>query len=91
MRDSGVADEENAGFVAIADAPTDEVGVGLTAQGTFDDIPDQGEGGGVGGVLEGMEDGGAGFVGEVQLAGGVGGEIMGDDAVDFGAMGLDSD
>ena len=81
--DAGVADEEDAGFVAVADGPADEVGVGLAAEGGFDHVFDEGEGGRVGGVLEGVEDGGAVAVGEVEFSGGVGGEVVGDDAVDF--------
>lgn len=42
-------------------------------------------------MLEGVEDGGAGFVGEVELAGGVGGDVVGYYAVDFGAERLDCD
>ena len=89
--DARVADEEDAGFVTVADAPADEVGVGLAAEGAFDDVADEGEGGGVGRVLEGVEDGGAGFVGEVEFAGGVGGDVVGYYAVDLGAVGLDCD
>lgn len=40
MGDPGVADEEDAGLVAVADAPADEVGVGLAAEGAFDDVAD---------------------------------------------------
>lgn len=89
--DAGVADEEHARLVAVADAPTDEVGVGLTAQGALHDVAYEGEGGWVRGVLQSVEDGGAGLVGEIELARGVGSEIMGNYAVDFGAVRLDGD
>ena len=42
-------------------------------------------------MLEGVEDCGAVFVGEVEFAGGVWGEVVGYYAVDFGAKGLDCD
>lgn len=65
--------------------------MGLPAEGALDDVADEGEGGGVGRVLEGVEDAGAGFVGEVEFAGGVGGEVVRYYAVDLGAVGLDGD
>jgi hypothetical protein len=71
--DAEAADEEHAGFVAVADGPTDEIGVGLAAEGGVGDLEGGVEGGGVGGVLEGVEDVGAVFVGEIQFSwGGVG-------------------
>lgn len=71
--DAEAADEEHAGFVAVADGPADEIGVGLTAEGGVGDLEGGVEGGGVGGVLKGVEDVGAVFVGEVQFSrGGVG-------------------
>ena len=84
-------DEENAGTVAVADAPADEVGVGLAPEGALDHVFDEGEGGGVGGVLEGVEHGGAVSVGEVEFAGGGGRKVVGDYAGDFGAEGLNCD
>ena len=48
-------DEQHARSVAVADAPADEVGVRLPPQGGFDHVFDEGEGAGVGGVLEGVQ------------------------------------
>jgi hypothetical protein len=71
--DAEAADEEHAGFVAVADGPADEIGVGLAAQGGFGDLEGGLEGGGVGGMLEGVDDLGAVFVREIQFSwGGVG-------------------
>lgn len=89
--DARVTDEEDARLVAVADAPADEVGVGLPAQGAFNDVMDESEGGGVGGVLEGMEDCGAGLVGEIEFTRGIWGDVVRDDSVNFGAEGLDGD
>lgn len=89
--DARVANEEDARLVAVANAPADEVGVGLPAQGAFDNVMDQGEGGGVGGVLEGVEDGGAGLVGEIEFTRGVWGDVVRDNSVDLGAEGLYGD
>ena len=91
MGDAAVADEEDAGFVAVADAVADEVGVGLAPEGAFDDVEEGGEGAGVGSVLEGVEDGGAGAVGEIEFARGGGGEVGVDYVVEFGPVGLDRD
>ena len=71
--DAEAADEEHAGFVAVADGPADEIGVGLAAEGGVGDLEGGLEGRGVGGVLEGVENVGAVFVGEIQFSwGGVG-------------------
>ena len=43
------------------------------------------------GVLEGMEDSGTVAMGEIEFTRGVGSEVVGDDAIDFGAEGLNSD
>ena len=53
MRYTRVADEENAGFVAITNSPADEIWVRLTAQASFDHIFDYGECGGMSGVFKG--------------------------------------
>ena len=45
----------------------------------------------MGGMLERMEDRGPSAVGEVEFAGGGGGEVVWYDAIDFGAEGLDCD
>lgn len=51
---AGIANEENFGFVAVADTPADEIGVGLSPQGTLHEITDRGEGRGVGSMLKGV-------------------------------------
>ena len=67
MADAHGADEEDLGLVAIADGPTDEVGVRLAAEGRLSDLDGRGKGRGVGGVLKSMEAQGTILVGEVQL------------------------
>jgi len=57
--DAHGTDEEYFGGVAVADGPADEVGVGLVAELGFDELDGGQEGGGMGCVLEGVEDGGA--------------------------------
>lgn len=88
---TGITNEENFRFVAVADTPADEIGVGLSSQGTLDKITDRGEGRGVGGMLKGVEDDGAGLVRKVELTRGIGGDVMADDSVNLGAGGLDGD
>jgi hypothetical protein len=74
--DAKAADEDHAGFVAVADGPADEVGVGLGAEGGVGDPEGRVEGGGVGGMLEGVEDVGAVFVGDIQFSWGVVGDVV---------------
>lgn len=49
------ASEDNTGSIAVADGPTDEVGVGLAAQRPFDCGDHILEGRGVSGVLQSMK------------------------------------
>lgn len=70
------ADEEHAGFIAVADGPADEIGVGLAAQGDVGDLEGGVEGGGVGGMLEGVDNVGAVFVGEIQFSWGVVSDVV---------------
>lgn len=44
MRYAVPLDEHHSGPVAVADAPADEVGVGLAAEGALDHVFDEGEG-----------------------------------------------
>jgi hypothetical protein len=74
--DAEAADEEYAGFVAVADGPADEIGMGLAAQGCVGDLEGGVEGGGVGGMLEGVDDEGAVFVGEIQFSWGRVGDVV---------------
>jgi len=74
--DTEAADEEHAGFVAVADGPADEIGVGLAAEGSVGDLKGGFEGGRVGGVLEGVKNVGAVFVGEIQFSWGSVGDVM---------------
>lgn len=76
MGDAGVTDKEYTRLVAITDGPSDEIGVRLAAQGGFDHVFNEGEGGGVCGVLESMEDSGAIAVGEIELTRRVGSKVM---------------
>ena len=73
---------------AIADGPANEVGMGVVAQGGVEHFFDWGESGGVGGVFEGAEDGRAVVVGEIELAGRAGEEIVVYYSCDFAATGL---
>jgi len=57
--DTHCADEEDLGSVAVADGPADEVGMGLVAELGFDELDGREEGGRMGCVLKGVEDGGA--------------------------------
>ena len=86
----GAEDQEGAhvGFVAVAEGVANEVWMGLVAQGGVEHFLDRGEGGGVGGVFEGAEDGCAVVVGEVELAWGAGGEVVVCDSGDLGAQRL---
>ena len=59
MGDTHCADEEDLGSVAVTDGPADEVGMGLVAELGFDELDCGKEGGRMGCVLEGVEDGGA--------------------------------
>jgi hypothetical protein len=71
--DAEAADAEHAGFVTVADGPADKIGVGLASERGFGNLEGGLEGGGVGGMLEGVDDLGAVFVGEIQFSwGGVG-------------------
>lgn len=65
--------------------------MGLAAEGGFDGADDVAERRGVRGVGEGVEGGFLLAVREVELARGAGGEVRGDDAVEFVAEGLDCD
>lgn len=58
VRDAGIDDEEYAGFVAVADGPADEVGMRLAAECGFYHVLNEGEGGRMSSVLQGVEDGG---------------------------------
>jgi hypothetical protein len=53
--DTQTARKDDAGAVAVADGPPDEVGVSLAAERPLDRRHDVLESGGVGGVLESME------------------------------------
>jgi len=83
--------EEDARLVAVADGVTDEVWVGLPAQDGLDHGGEDGEGGGVRRVLEGVEGGGAIPMGKVELARRGRGNVVGYDLVDFGTERLDGD
>ncbi len=88
---ANIANKENFGFVAVADTPADEVRVGLSSQRPLDKIADRRESRGVGGMLKRVEDDGAGLVGQVEFTGGIGGDVVADDSVNLGAIGLDGD
>jgi hypothetical protein len=66
--DAEAAGEEHARFVAVADGPADEIRVEPAAEGGVSDLEGEIEGGGVGGVLEGVKDVGAVFVGKIQFS-----------------------
>lgn len=76
MKDAGITDEEHSRLVTVANGPPNEVGVGLAAESGFDYVFDKRQGRGVGRVLECVEDGGAGAVGDIEFAGRGGGEVM---------------
>lgn len=88
---ANIPNEENLGFVAIADTPADEIGVGLSPQRPLDKLADRRESRRVGGMLKRVEDDGAGLVGQVEFTGGTGGDVVADDSVNLGAIGLDGD
>ena len=91
MGNARIDDEQNAGFVSIANGPADEVGMRLTAKGGFDHVFDKRESRRMGGVLECMKNGCTVPVGEIEFAGRVGGEIVRDHTVDFRSKRLNSD
>jgi hypothetical protein len=66
--DAEAAGEEHARFVAVADGPADEIRVEPAAEGDVSDLEGEIEGGGVGGVLEGVKVVGAVFVGKIQFS-----------------------
>ena len=91
MADSHSSDEENAGLVAVANGPADEVGMRLASKGRFGDCHGGFEGGGVGGVLEGVQAMRAVFVAKIQLARRVEGDVVAHHAVYFLSHWLDGD
>ena len=87
----GAAEDEEGADVwsrAVAEGVADEVWVGLVAEGGVEHFLDRGEGGWVGCVFEGAQDGGAIVVREVQLPRGARGEVVVDDPGDLGAQWL---
>jgi hypothetical protein len=65
--------------------------MGLAAEGSLGDPEGRLEGGRMGGVLEGVDDVGAVFVGEIQFSWGGVGDVVAEDLVAFVAARLDGD
>ena len=74
--DAEATDEDHARFVAVADGPADEIWMGLAAEGGVGDLEGGFKGGGVRGMLEGVDDASAVFVGEIQFSRGVVGDVV---------------
>lgn len=89
--DTEGASKEDAGWVAVADGPADEVGVGLAAECRLDGVDDEAEGGGVSGVSQSLDGGLLLPGGEVELARGAVHDVSGNDTVNLFAEGLDCD
>lgn len=83
------AGEDDTRTVAVADGPSDEVGVGLAAERPLDRGSDIAEGRRMRGVLESMEQAGAFLGREVELASTTIGDVDGYDARDLFAIRLD--
>lgn len=91
MANARVANEEHARFVTVTDGPANKVWMGLAAEVCLNHFFDRRQGGRVGGMLEGVEDGGTCSVGQIQFARGVRSKIVADDPIDFGPERLDCD
>ena len=91
MANARVANEEHTRFVTITDRPANKVWMGLAAEVCLDHFLNRRQGGRVGGMLEGVEDGGTCSVGQIQFAGGVRSKIVADDPIDFGPERLNCD
>lgn len=85
------ADEEDLGFVAIADAPSDEVGVQLAAERCFDHSTTDSKRGWVSGVLKGMQQSRAVTVREVEFTWRSWDEVMCNDFSNLFSERLDGD
>lgn len=89
--DAEAACKGDAGWIAVADGPADEVGMRLPAEGVFDRGGGGAEGGRVGGVLKSVQDCLALAAGDVEFAWATFGDVGADDAADFDTEGLCSD
>lgn len=83
--------EDDAGAIAIADGPANEVGVGLPTQRPLDGGSHLPEGRWVGRILQSMEQGGALLGREIELARTTIGNVDGDDARDLLSVRLNGD
>lgn len=91
MQDAHGANEKDTGFVAVADGPADKVGLSLVAECLFDHVDGWSKGRWMRSVLQCVENGGASTVGQGKLSGRVWGNVVADDAGDFGAEWLNAD
>lgn len=89
--DTKTAGKDDAGAVAVADSPADEVWMGLAAQRPLDRGGNVAEGRRMGGVLKRVQQLVALFGGEVELASASISDIDGDDSGDLFAVRLDGD
>lgn len=89
--DTEASSKDDTGTVAIADSPANEVGMSLTAQRPLDRVSNTTKGGGVSGVLKGVQQIGALPGREVELASTTVGNIDGYDAGNLLAVRLNGD
>ena len=91
MADTHGSDEEDLGFIAVANGPSNEVGVRLTTESSFSDLDGWEESRGMSRVLESVKTRSTILMGEIEFSRRCEGEVMSHYAVDLITHRLDSD